>query len=347
MINIITSPLSMYACLAMVAEGSTGKTFKELADVFGYTTEAEIFDAGMLGAMHSLFDGGSKGVALQMANMLFCSSSCPLKAAYASAVVGRHRATAENVDFGDSATKRMINQRIEKSTSGLIKDCVKKLDAKTVCVLVNTMYFKGVWKMQFNKKNTQPHNFQLADGKNIKVKFMNEKVKAALFTASLVKYLALPYEGDKIKFVVEMPNNRKLTGIDTGAVINIASETSLINVRVSLPKFKIRFRVDLLPILQDLGVKGVLRGTCMKKITEKPVLISQALHEAFIQVDEGGTEAAAATVAVMGKGACVPPSSFKAASPFYFHIVDSSTSTILLTGAVQKPEFKQIVCRLC
>ena len=340
--NTITSPLSMYACIAMLAEGSSGQTFAELANVFGYTTEAEVFDSDMLGALLSLYGGGSKGAIIKMCNMIYASKSCPLKDSYTKAVANRHRAAAENVEFADPQTILKINQKIEQSTNGLIINCIKQLDPLTVCVLINTIYFKGNWKKQFDKTRTKPDIFTLANGTTENVDFMNGKIKSATFMTETSTYLSLPYEGDRVKFVVELPKNRKLGKIDIDAVIKTLSASHNGEVNVSLPKFKFRFRVELLPTLNQLGVKRVVNGEGLEKMADCPIRLSQVIHEAFIQVDEEGTEAAAVTVAGMMKCKSVmtKPREFKANSPFYFHIVDSTTNTIMFTGAVQKPEFK-------
>ena len=249
--NTITSPLSMYACLAMSAEGSSGQSFAELANVFGYTTEGEVIDIDMLGALQGLYGGGSKGAIIKRCNMVYASKSCPLKDAYTKAVSDRHRAAAENVDFTDPQTILKINQKIEQSTNGLIIDCIKQLDPLTVCVLINTIYFKGTWKIPFDKIRTKPNTFTLADGTPTKVDFMNGKIKSATLMTETSTYLSLPYEGDRVRFVVELPKDRKLAKIDICAVIKTVSASHTADVTVSLPKFKFRFRVELLPALNS------------------------------------------------------------------------------------------------
>ena len=339
--NTITSPLSMYACLAMLAEGSSGQTYDELARVFGYVSEGQVIDPAMANALESLHAGCGKGAVIKMCNMLFVNKMCPLKADFIKTVVTKHRAAAENVDFGDASTTVKINSKIEQSTNGLIKDCITDLSADTACVLVNTIYFKGIWKKKFDKSRTGLDVFTLADGKTVDVEFMAGEMSAALFTTTEAKYLSLPYEGNRIKFVVELPTKKKLTQLDAGAVIKVATESSVETVDVNMPRFKFEFKTDLIPVLEGLGIKGAIDGTGMHKMTNSDVRVSKVIHQAFIQVDEEGTEAAAATAIVM-LTYCMPMPSirFDVDSPFFFHIVDSATSTILFTGAVQKPEFK-------
>jgi serine protease inhibitor len=338
--NTITSPLSLYACLAMLAEGSSGQTFKELADVLGYANEAEVFDDAMFGALQSLHAGFGKGAIVKISNMLYANKNSLLKPEYVETITTKHNAVAENVDFGDSSTKTKINTAISQATNGLIKECIDQLSSDTECVLVNTIYFKGTWKSQFQKSNTRPDAFTLTDGSTTQVDFMNEKLEATLFSTTVSSYLSLAYEGEKVKFVVELPKSKRLEQLDAGAVIKVATDQYSENVQVSLPKFKFEFKAQLLPILQQLGINGACNGTGLEKMTDSRIALTQVIHQAYIQVDEEGTEAAAATFAIMSR--CLPPPvpTFQANSPFFFHIVDSSTSTILFTGAIQKPEYK-------
>ena len=338
--NTITSPLSLYACLAMLAEGSSGQTFKELADVLGYANEAEVFDAAMFGALQSLHAGYGKGAIVKISNMLYANKNSLLKPGYVKTITTKHNAVAENVDFGDSSTKTKINTAISQATNGLIKDCIDQLSSDTECVLVNTIYFKGTWKYQFQKSNTRPDVFTLTDGSTTQVDFMNEKLKATLFSTTVSSYLSLAYEGEKVKFVVELPKSKRLEQLDAGAVIKVATDQYSENVKVSLPKFKFEFKAQLLPILQQLGINGACTGTSLEKMTDSKLALTQVIHQAFIQVDEEGTEAAAATVIKMRLLGYVEKPRAVIDRPFHYHIVDKQNGIIMFSGKIECPEFK-------
>ena len=340
--NIITSPLSVYSCLAMIAEGASGQSFKELSSVLGYEKEGQVYSADMLKGLTALHQKDNKSVDIRICNLLYASKQFPLKPQYVQAVVSKHWATAENVDFSDPSVKDQINNRISKETNGLIKNPISQLDANTQAVLVNTIYFKGTWEKQFEKDATRKNGFTKKGGEEVQVDFMNAKLKSGYFETTVSRYLSLAYKGGQIKFVIEMPKDRNLAQLDDASIIHTAQKPEE-KVFVSLPRFKFESKCDdLLDILQSLGVKEVIKGNGLQAISDGPIGLTKVIHQAFIQVDEEGTEAAAATVAIMTRMAFIemePPKEFKANSPFFFHLVDSVNKVILFTGAVQEPKF--------
>lgn len=339
--NTISSPLSVYSCLAMLAEGASGQSFNELSNVFGYQGNGQLFPANIQKALAAMHSNENKAVIIKMSNMLYASTQFPLKPGYTQAVVSKHWATAENVSFFDPTVKDRINDKISQSTNGLIKNCISQLSADTQAVLVNTIYFKGLWKKEFEKSNTRKEPFTRVAGDKVNVDFMNGKLKASIFETTVSKYLALAYKGDQVKFVIELPKSRELSQTDVGAVLTVAKNHEQ-EVRVFLPKFKFEFKCEqLLEVLKNLGVVGVTKGLGLEKISDAPIALSQVIHQAFVQVDEEGTEAAAATVAIMTRCAVIhqQPIEFRADSPFFFHIVDVANDVVLFSGAVQEPKF--------
>lgn len=340
--NTITSPLSIYSCLAMLAEGSSGQSFQELASLLGYESESQVYDQHSAKALAQLHGGENKAVVIKMSNLLYVNQKYPLNPSYVQAVVQKHWGSAENVDFEDPTIKDRINGKIADLTNGLIKNCISDVPAATQAILVNTIYFKGTWADQFSKDNTHKSSFYKQTGDSVEVDFMTKEVRAGLFQSSTSRYLALPYKGNELMLVIELPLDRNLAQVDTESVLNAAS-VSQSKVEVYLPKFKFEFKCDeLLELLKKLGVIAVTEGRGLEKMSQHPCKLDKVIHQAFIQVDEEGTEAAAATVAMM-RLTCimnpVPTPQFRADSPFFFHIVDSSSQTILFSGAIQVPKF--------
>ena len=153
-------------------------------------------------------------------------------------------------------------------------------------------------------------------------------------------YLALPYIGDKVRFVIEMSQDGTLKQSDTQQVMILAKmETD--KVEVFIPKFKQEFKTDLGKIVRSLGISGIFTPSKdFSKISDAEIAVSDIIHQAFIQVDEEGTEAAAATVIMMRCLGFVEPSKFVADRPFHFHIVDVANELVLFSGAVVEPQFK-------
>ncbi len=338
--NVITSPLSVYAALAMVAEGASGNTFKELKEAFGYNKESDVLGTTMSAALVALHGTKStKGITIKMSNALYTCPNCELKQTYITAVKSKHHAFAETVDFTRKETEDLINKRISDATEGLIKDTVKGLDGSTVAVLVNTIYFKGLWDEPFKKENTIPGDFTLSDGSKTKVTFMhNSKMKSYIEQTAKSHFCSLPYVGEQYVLVIEMPNDGQLVKSDFTKVIKVAQSYPS-KCSITIPKFKAEFKCQLKQILENLGVRGIFTASKdLHKLADSPVFVSSVIHQAFIQVDEEGTTAAAVTVAVLSRSAAISPS-FVANKPFFFHIVDKKAGLVLFSGALEKPSF--------
>lgn len=336
--SLVSSPLSVYLCLALLGEGLTGASLAQLQQLFGYGNQTPIVPASILQALTSLTSGQNKNLLVAISNSVYTSKSSPLKQSWVDILRTRYQAHAEAVDFGDNQTLALINGRITQATHGVLKNTIQKLNADTVSVLVNTIYFKGSWVRSFDPKETKPATFTKSDGKQIQVPFMHaSNCQWALKSGATAEYLALPYVGGNIKFVVELFHSKKLDKSSSQDILAVAKQTDTEKVNIAIPKFKCETRLDLIPTLQSLGIQGIFSaGPDFQKISDSPVSVTQVIHQAFVQVDEVGTEAAAATVVVMSR--CLPEQ-FKANSPFSFHIVDAASQIILFSGAVDSPQF--------
>ena len=342
--NVISSPLSVYICLGMLAEGLSGATFKELKDGLGFGPESNVVDASITGAIAKLSASTNKAAVVKMSNSIYTGHNFPLKAGWVQTLLNKYKATAKSVDFGQAATKQMINDQISEATNGLLKDTVSDIDPATVAMLVNTIYFKGLWAQPFKKEATHKRQFKLKGGTEVSVDFMSHgKLKVPMQQTGPLWYLAIPYEGGKIMFVVEMaaePDN--LPPSDSAKVIKIAKLPTAETI-VFLPKFKSECKTELTPVLKKLGINKIFQaGADFHKISDSPVAVSSVLHHAFVIVDEVGTEAAAATVVTLSRSAAISliqPPAFEVNKPFHFHILDTTSNIILFSGTVHQPAF--------
>lgn len=338
--NIISSPLSVYACLAMVAEGASGKSLQELQKAFGFGPENSILNGHAASVLEKLHNGSNKDVIIKITNSLYTSLQIPVKDTYAAQLQKVHHAFAKSVDFGNPQTVVEINQRITEATNGLLKNTIDKLDSLVVCVLVNTVYFKGLWDNKFDVANTAPGPFHKADGSVVTVDFMHANdYRVAMAHTDKYSYLAIPYVGDKYRFVIEMANDSKLEAPNTERVL-LMGRTPTNKTKVHIPKFKADFKIDLIPILKKFGISQIFNiSKDFPKITDNEVGVSTVIHQAFIQVDEAGTEAAAATVVAMRLLGLTMDPEFRADKPFNYHILDKENNVILFSGCVEEPRF--------
>lgn len=335
---LVSSPLSVYLCLALLGEGLTGNSFSQLKQVFGYKDHPQVVPGQIQQALKALTSAANSGVLVAISNSVYSAHDYPLKAAWIETLKDVYGSHAETVNFGDAATLPKINGRITEATHGVLKNTIQKLDSNTASVLVNTIYFKGNWAVSFDPKETKKGSFTKSDGSSIQVDFLRKNgSKFALHTGANAEYLAIPYAGENVFFIVELFNSKKIDNSSVEDVLQAANNPNRFNVNIKIPKFKAESRLDLIPVLKSLGVSGIFGASAdFANISDAPLMVSQVIHQAFIQVDEVGTEAAAATVAVMSR--CMPEV-FEAHTPFAFHIVDRKSQLVLFSGAVDSPSF--------
>ena len=345
--NSIWSPFSLFACFSMLGEGLSGTSYEELKSLFGFETPGKVVsDENMkrLDGLRKLSESSSE-VKFKICNAIYTSKLIPVKKEYVELLAHKYHSVSKSVDMANPATLKEINDMITQATNGLLHDTLDKLDASTICLLINTIYFKGPWDMGFDVRFTRKAPFNKADGTTKEVDFMGRsKVKSAMKETSKYNYLCLPYKEKEIKFVVEMANDKILGDSVTENVVAVVKAPS-IEIDVHLPKFKAKFKSELIPLLQGLHVNQIFKpsATDFKKITDvTPVYVGSVIHQAAIEVDEKGTEAAVATVVKLLLGGALggtQPPQFNVDKPFHFHIVDSTRDVILFSGSVEVPEF--------
>lgn len=348
--NIFFSPYSIFSALAMTYEGSAGKTADEIKTVF-YFPENNILRTNFSALYHHLNQKDNE-IELKTANALWLQKNYPLLFSYLEPVEKYYHGKATNLDFVNETEKsrQIINQYIEEETNKKIKDLIPKdsITTMTRLVLTNAIYFKGVWRWQFDEKRTNTQNFFIRPDHSVEVPMMNmspEKAEFNYFEDDEVQVLELPYKGEKITMVIILPK-KGLDLFESSLNFNKLKEyqakkkLTKLDV-ITLPKFKLETKYFLEENLSALGMGTAFsRGADFSKITGKrDLFISSVIHQAFVEVDEKGTEAAAATaVIIIAKTAIEkPPKIFRADHPFLFYILDKESDTILFFGRVIDP----------
>uniref|UniRef100_A0A6P7FAL4 Antichymotrypsin-2-like isoform X8 n=1 Tax=Diabrotica virgifera virgifera TaxID=50390 RepID=A0A6P7FAL4_DIAVI len=307
--NIFFSPISIHAILSLASQGSGGKTQKALTSalqVADIATLAEGYKAAML-KLNSVED-----VTLLMANKVYVKNEYALKDEFKDKVVNHFFSEVQNVDFSQSAAAaKTINTWVEEKTKDKIKDLIQPddLNDDTRLVLVNAIYFKGKWAAPFKPEDTKTEKFYLNDNDSIDVQMMHTKKKFFFKNDEALdaKVLELPYTNKDLSMIVILPNKRnginelelKLANTD---LTKITENMFRPDVIVALPKFKIETTINLEEPLTKLGLGVIFSDhadfTGMLKSPE-PLKVSKVIHKAFIEVNEEGAEAAAATAMIM------------------------------------------------
>ena len=347
--NIFYSPYSISAALAMTYEGAEGQTANEMKSVFHFP-EDNILRPNFA-AIYNDINKENENYELKTGNALWAQKDFPFLPEYMSRVENYYGGKVAMLDFvGETEKSRQtINSFIEEQTNDKIKDLIPvgSLDAMTRLVLTNAICFKGIWEWEFDKDDTHERDFKITATNTVKTSMMNMNPEEATFNYAEtedLQILELPYKGDKISMLILLPkeNLDKIDSILTAEKLNEyksqMKETELDSI--SLPKFEFDTKYFMNNALSSLGMPKAFSGDAdFSGMTgKKDLFISSVIHQAYIGVDEEGTEAAAATAVIMTMGISLEPRKiFNADHPFIFLIQEKNTGNILFLGRVVDP----------
>eukprot|EP00397_Hematodinium_sp_SG-2012_P034653 GEMP01037179.1.p1 GENE.GEMP01037179.1~~GEMP01037179.1.p1 ORF type:complete len:415 (+),score=89.27 GEMP01037179.1:185-1246(+) len=351
---MVMSPFSVHSALGMLLAGARNNTEREIHSALMLPDDEQVVNAGYSGVLHSLAQVDPQSVKLTVANRVFVEESLGCLTAFMDCMDAVHHATVGRVNFiaTSEEAREVINAWAFSSTNGKVKDLLApgSIDSLTRLVLVNAVHFKGRWKMQFNTKLTRAEPFYVTQEKKVSVNMMHIKDSFHYCSAPDLNATAveMPYRDDRLSMIFFLPNSHsdlqfmeaKLSHpeFDLRALPFSGIEREIL---VSLPRFKIESSHDLIPPLNRLGIRDVFdEAACdLSGITgDRSLFASKVVQKAFIEVNEEGAEAAAATAVVM-QLRCMPrpPPEFTCNRPFVFIIKDNVTKAILFSGRVMDP----------
>lgn len=350
--NIFISPFSISTALAMTYAGAQNETAKTMARTmhFGEQSPAWHMDYGRYIKQIEL--GSGKGVSLRTANRLWGDLMFKPTMEYLDMSKTAYGSAMKRLDFRHQAeaSREVINHWVERETENKIQDLLPQgaVNPLTRLVLTNAIYFKGDWAQAFDGKRTKDRAFTKADGSKVTVPFMQQTSRFAYAERDYYQMLRLPYKGNKQSMIVVLPNSGKqLPKLTESLQLSDLEEmygTGSQEVEVYLPKFKMTLPLKLSSSLKAMGMELCFSDQAdYSGISKQEGLkISEVIHKAFIEVDEVGTEAAAATAVVMQATSSAMqersmPKVFNANRPFLFYIVDDATGSILFMGRLMNP----------
>lgn len=351
--NLFISPFSISTALAMTYAGAGGNTQTQMAKTLSFSLSQDHLHPAFLTLMQALqADAVKTGYELSIANALWGQKGQDFHKAFIDITRDFYTAGFKQVDFvkDTELTRQTINGWVEEKTKDKIKELIKPgiLTGFTRMVLTNAIYFKGQWMSQFRKKSTRPEPFELMGGESVAVPMMNQSREFSYAENKTTQILEMPYKGANLSMVVLLPKGKK--GIqdleDSLNVDNLKDWLSVLReqeVVVFLPKFKMTSGFLLNEALKSLGMTDAFDAGLadFSGMTPNPagLYISDVIHKAFVDVNEEGTEAAAATAVVMRVKAAFPESMvvFRADHPFVFIIRDVRSGSILFIGRVMDP----------
>jgi len=352
--NLFFSPYSISTALAMTWAGARGQTEEEMARVLHFILPQE--------DVHRVFGGLTERcdeiqkrnqISLNIANSLWCQRDYHFTEAFLKLNRTHYRAEARLVDFvgNTEAARQEINAWVAKETRDKIQALLRSPvpSPLTTLVLCNAIYFKGKWATQFDPKATGPAPFFVSAGRDVQVPTMSQKLKLRSRDAGDFRLFALPYTGGDLSLVILLPKAVDgLTALERQlradrlqkwlVALDGAPESKAV---VYLPRFKLNCRLELAKELAAMGMPSafVLHSADFSGMTgTRDLYISDVVHQAFVEVNEEGTEAAAASAVVMDKSESeTRTSEFRVDHPFIFLVRENQTGSILFLGRVVDP----------
>ncbi len=335
--NLFFSPYSISTALAMTYGGARGETAEQMDTVLhlGGPEPTHPAFAYLRKTLNNVQETGR--VQLNVANALWPQKDFTFLPDYLALTKKYYGSELHPVDYKADAegARQQINTWVEDQTNDKIKDLIAEgaLNARTRLVLANAIYFKGNWATQFKTSATRPAPFTLAEGTKIDVPMMSQTGDFMLARTEKVQALELPYEGSELSMVILLPN----PGENPQPVSLDELEFNQREVMVQMPKFKLESSFTLGSTLAAMGMPLAFskQADFTGMTGSRDLVIDDVIHKAFVDVNEEGTEAAAATAEMMF-GTSMPPQ-FVANRPFLFLIRENSTGTILFMGRVMDP----------
>ncbi len=353
--NVAFSPYSIMSCLALALEGAEGDTYSEMARAMKLIPRSRNLSPSLAllnSAMQAPQKQDNAGWTVDMANGLFPQEKYALQNEYVETIRKFYRAALQEMDYVNKANAAAgkINEWVEKMTRGKIEKLIQPsaLNAQTRLVLVNAIYFYGEWMDPFSDKATKEEAFYVNANKTVEAPLMMRMGNYYYMENKLLQAIELPYKGNVLSMVLILPKEKGgLDKVEQALSVSLLKEIYKglwqTRVMVYVPHFKARSRMQLVDVLKRLGMdKAFSMDADFSKMTGKPDLfISAVMHEAVVEVDEKGAEAAAATGVVMATKAVGPrvekPITFRADHPFLYVIRHRETGAILFMGRITNP----------
>ena len=354
--NLFFSPSSISTALAMTCAGAAGETEAEMASTLHFQMPKDQLHDGMraLQAFWTTPDK-KKGIRLNLANRLWGHEGYEFLPEFLTVTREKYAAELARLNFAQTEDARQtINGWVEKQTEDKITDLIPAgvLSADTKLVLTNAVYFHGIWSDPFKKDRTKDEDFNLTATDKIKVPLMHRWDEFRYGAVDDLQILELPYGDGSLSMVVLLPKEidgladleSKLTFHNLQRWMTSVKQED--EVKVYLPKFKTTSQFQMADTLKAMGMELAFDGNAADfsgMTGGRDLFISEVIHKAFVDVNEEGTEAAAATGVVMAPTSAAPiqepkePPVFRADHPFVFMIRDNRNGAIMFLGRITNP----------
>ncbi|SDD42082.1 serpin family protein [Niabella drilacis] len=340
--NLFVSPLSLHMALSMVANGASGTTREEIL----HTLQAKDLSPEALNqACRTLLEalpGADPAVTMGLANALFYKNSFPVEAPFLQTLTGYYKAQVSGLSFKPSDLP-LINRWASDHTHGKIPKVLDRLDEDLVVLLLNALYFKGVWRVKFDKDQTRPAVFTKADGTSLQVNMMHRTDTVKYATTTDFDAIQKPYGNGQFTLTVLLPKTSAVADLfnqmDPPKWNALQGSFRTMNVGVAIPRFRLQQEFRLNAVLEAMGISKAFDHLAadFSALSRDPSFISFIQQNTFAAVDEEGTEAAAVTTVGVGVTSLPSVPQFICNRPFGIVISENTSQSILFMGRISQP----------
>ncbi|MFN6525671.1 serpin family protein [Nostoc sp. ChiSLP03a] len=346
--NIFISPSSVAIALAMTYNGASGSTQQAMAKTLELQgMNLPEINSSYATVLKQLLDNSDTKVQLKIANSLWANQKVSFAPDFLKRTQDFYQAKVSNLNFQDAAASSIINNWVKENTNGKITKIVEKIEPDQVLFLINAIYFKGNWSNEFDKKETASYPFYITSNRSKQHPMMSQEGDYKYYESEKFQAVSLPYGKDgKISFYIFLPKkNSNLKAFYQNLNVENWEKwmTQFNNQKgfIRLPRFKTDYEITLNDALKTLGMGEAFSNKANFSGMGKNFAISQVKHKTFVEVNEEGTEAAAATsVGIVATSARQEPEPFRMIvdRPFFCVIRDNQTGNILFMGSITEPQ---------
>lgn len=345
--NILFSPYSISTALSMTYEGARGETAEEMEAVFGFLEDPSLRLPSIARIYNTLNEEGRE-YALHTVNALWIQQGYPVVEDYVDAIVDYYGGDVNALDFvaEPDESRVTINEWVEERTNDRIKDLFPSgsIDGNVRLVLTNAIYFKGDWLYEFDEDATSEEEFHVSPTSTVMVDMMNLRDETFNYAETdELQILELPYTGEDVSMLLLLPKEGRIGDVEAqlsaerlGEWLKLMEGSA---VNVYLPRFTFETKYFMMEDLAEMGMPTAFTDAAdfSGMNAEDRLFIDKVIHQAFIEVNEKGTEAAAATGVSVALSAAIQEEVFRADHPFIFLIRDVDTGVIMFMGRVTDP----------
>ncbi|MEH1932221.1 MAG: serpin family protein [Nostoc sp.] len=346
--NVFISPSSVAIALAMTYNGASGSTQQAMAKTLELQgMNLPEINSSYAAALKQLLDNPDAKVQLNIANSLWANQDISFAPDFLKITQDFYKAKVSNLNFKDAAAPNIINNWVKENTNGKINKIVEKIQPDQVLFLISAIYFKGKWSKEFDKNQTAQHPFYITSGRQKQLPMMSQGGDYRYYQSKQFQAVSLPYGKDgKFSFYIFLPkqNSNLKAFYQNLNVENWEKWMTQFNKQkgfIRLPRFKTDYEVTLNDALKSLGMGEAFSNKANFSGMGKNFAISEVKHKTFVEVNEEGTEAAAATsVGIVATAFREEPEPFRMIvdRPFFCAIRDNQTGSVLFMGSIINPQ---------